>query len=77
MSVFNYFKHQLEKQIPKAILSLKIDDGKNYAVACTTLECFNWSELINSFKMQTDSLVYDKDRPESNEERPSYAYVTF
>jgi hypothetical protein len=77
MSIFNYFKHQLEKQIPEAILSLKIDDGKNYKVACITLECFNWSELINSFKMRTGSVVYDKDRILNNDKRPSYAFVTF
>jgi hypothetical protein len=59
MSVFNYFTHQLEIQIPEAILSLKIDDGKNYAVACTTLERFNWSDLIKTFKMRTGSFAYD------------------
>ena len=59
MSVFNYFTHQLEIQIPEAILSLKIDDGKNYAVACTTIERFNWIDLIKIFKMRTGSLAHN------------------
>lgn len=77
MSVIKFFTLQLEKEIPEAILSRKIVDWKNYAVACTTLECFNWSDLINKFKMRTGNLVYDKERPVNNEKKPSYAYVTF